>query len=499
LLAKEIMILSRYQIFRAGLIAFLCGVALSYTGVIEFFDAYVLGIFFSVSAFFARKYSGIRTACILALFFSVGLCRVFGVGPEKVFSPPAKNFSFSAKVVQDSYFQRGKQIATLEVIEKDGISVGVLRATVPLLPVYHIGDTVSGTCSSLKKIQGKSGGIFIAPQSANTPLCTFATILHKDESAFSVRGTLSRVRDFFGAAIHEGMPSPQADLLSGLLIGAQGSFSSELATIFRRAGLSHIVAVSGSNISLVIAGLWSIFSRGRIGRRRSFWIIFFGVTFFVLLTGASSATVRSGIMGCLVLWAQYMGRLAQGGTALLLAAVIMVASNPQLLLFNVGFQLSCLATLGLMVYSPHIVTRLTLIPTAGGLRDIVAQTISALLFTTPLLITVFQTFSVVGFFANILVVPVIAPIMTLGFGWSVLAVVSFLLQHLFGFSTQWILMIAGMPLYGFLSYIVHTASLLSSFSFALTPVDFGRWTPLFFTASYIVIAAWMWRIRQAKA
>lgn len=89
--------------------------------------------------------------------------------------------------------------------------------------------------------------------------------------------------------------------------------------------------------------------------------------------------------------------------------------------------------------------------------------------------------------------------MTLGFGWSVLAVVSFLLQHLFGFSTQWILMIAGMPLYGFLSYIVHTASLLSSFSFALTPVDFGRWTPLFFTASYIVIAAWMWRIRQAKA
>ena len=316
-----------------------------------------------------------------------------------------------------------------------------------------------------------------------------------EKDAISLRGVLAEIRDFFGTAISAGLPRPQSDLLGGLLMGAHGTFSWELADAFRSAGLTHIVAVSGSNISIVIAGLGSIFLKGRIGRKKSFWLIVAGVTLFVLFTGATSATVRAGIMGLVVLCAQYLGRLSRGATALVVAATVMVLARPDILLFNVGFQLSCLATLGLIVLAPHITTRISIVPVWGGLRDVVAQTLSAMVFTAPLIVAVFQSFSVVGFFANVLVVPLIPIIMAVGFGWSVIAAGAFGIQQIAPISLQSFVVALGTPVYGFLSYVIHVASFLASVPFSAIRVDVGVWTPLFLVVSYAALTGAVWYLK----
>ncbi len=479
-----VMFPSRYQIFRLSLIAFLCGVALFSSGVVHFFSAYVLILFCGVVALLGRNMVGMRYACIVVGCFSLGMMVTARTGAIEVFIPDHTPFSFSGRISADPSFQNAHQVLMLDAVEHDPAVRGALRVVVPLFPAYRIDEQVSGTCSSFKKAQ----------RNGAAPTCVFGAITARQESELSLRGVLGRVRNFFGDAIGAGLPRPQSDLLAGLLIGVHGSFSTDLADIFRRSGLSHIVAVSGSNISLVIAGLWSIFASMRIGRRKSFWVMVCGIVLFVLLTGATSATVRAGSMGLLILYAQYIGRLSQSTPVLLVTATGMVALNPGILLNNIGFQLSCLATLGLIVLSPHLVARLVFVPAWGGIRDVVAQTLSAMLFTAPLIIAVFQTFSVVGFFANILVVPVIPFIMAIGFGWSTVAAASFALGGIFSFSFQSFVSFLALPVYGFLSYCIQTASFFASLPYASIALDPGSWTPAFLLCSYAAVALLVWAL-----
>lgn len=404
-----------------------------------------------------------------------------------MFSSAKTPFSFSGRINADPLVQNGRQILMVDAVGTSVPSRGILRVVVSLFPSYRIDQHIEGRCVSFKD----------ASESRFAPVCLFSTITEKKSERISFRARLSDIRNFFSDAIRSGLPRPQADLLSGLLVGAHGAFSSDLAGAFRISGLSHIVAVSGSNISLMIAGVWSVFSRSRLGRKKIFWFMAGGVALFVLFTGASSATIRAGIMGMLVLCAQYLGRLSKGSTALLATAALMVFLDPRILLFNIGFQLSCLATLGLMLCSPPIASRLLWIPSKGGLRDIVAQTASAILFTAPLLLVTFQTFSPVSFFANILVVPVVPAIMAVGFGWSMLAVASYGLQTAGFFSFQPLIAALALPVYGFLSYIIHAARFFSSVPFATVRADVGPWAPLFLIVSYAALTVWTWRLRAS--
>jgi competence protein ComEC len=420
--------------------------------------------------------------------------RALAVPLAEPLTPMRSSFVFEGRVVGAPSFQRDGQILTIEVMRPDGSSRAAMRVRIPLGQSYYSGETVAGRCSSAKP-ESIDRNFFEKPVSAQMPFCSYAIITGHRTDTISFRGNLARVRDFFGEAIRAGLPAPESDLLSGLLVGAHGAFSQELARSFRSSGLSHIVVISGSNISLVIAGLWSVSARSRTDRKKRFWVILAVLMLFVLLTGASASTIRAGIMGMMALLAQYLGRLARSGHALIAAAAVMVAVDPTILLFNVGFQLSFLATLGLIVCAPYLATRFSQIPASGGLRDVCAQTVSALLFTAPLLIATFQTFSVVGFFANVLVVPLIPTIMTLGFGWSILASMSFALGGVLSFSLQPLVAVLGLPLYGFLSYVVHIANGFASLPFAVLSWDIGAWTPLFLIVSYAVLAWAVYRLR----
>jgi len=137
--------------------------------------------------------------------------------------------------------------------------------------------------------------------------------------------------------------------------------------------------------------------------------LFFSLIFiwlFIALIGFQVSAVRAGIMGSILIFCQILGRNGASFRVLVLAVAIMTAINPSLLRHSLSFQLSVLATLGLIQLGPVIQKKVH--------SEIVAATLSAQIFTMPLLIYTFNYVSLVGLFVNVLVVPLLSAVMVLG-------------------------------------------------------------------------------------
>ena len=128
--------------------------------------------------------------------------------------------------------------------------------------------------------------------------------------------------------------------MAGLLYGERSGLPLELADNFSRTGVSHIIAVSGYNISIVALALMSLFINLGLARPRAFWLVVAGIILFVIFTGAGASVVRAGIMGLIVLLAGQLGRLSRIGNVLIFTAALMLLFNPYVLIWDAGFQLS---------------------------------------------------------------------------------------------------------------------------------------------------------------
>lgn len=226
--------------------------------------------------------------------------------------------------------------------------------------------------------------------------------------------TLVALKAILLARIHERLPEPHASFLAGILLGARQGMSPAVEEDFRRAGLSHLVALSGYNISVLAAAVLATSLRLRVSRRHAFWVVTLSLAGFVLLTGASPSIVRAAVMGFLVVLARHVGRARHIWYALLFAATVMTLANPRVLLFDAGFQLSFLATLGLMLWSPWYAEHFRFVPERLGLREALASTLSATTATLPLLVTQFGRLSIVSPVVNMLVLPVMPLVMLAG-------------------------------------------------------------------------------------
>ncbi|MCJ7716390.1 MAG: ComEC/Rec2 family competence protein, partial [Anaerolineales bacterium] len=144
-------------------------------------------------------------------------------------------------------------------------------------------------------------------------------------------------------------PDPEASLLAGILLGIETGIPDQVQQAFRDTGTSHIIAISGFNITIV-AGLFSRFFSRLLNPRQGAVAAVIGIGFYTLLVGADAAVVRAAVMGGLSIFAQQIGRRQHGINAAALASLIMVLLNPQLP-WDISFQLSLSATLGLILYA----------------------------------------------------------------------------------------------------------------------------------------------------
>ena len=213
--------------------------------------------------------------------------------------------------------------------------------------------------------------------------------------------------------LDEIVPEPEAALGAGILLGVRTSIAPEISTAFATAGLTHVVAISGWNIAIV-AAIVATLARPLEERRGGRWLApataGAAIAGYVLLTGASPSVVRAALMAGAMMVARLGGSRAHAASALCLAAFVMLVAAPAVL-WDVGFQLSGLATGGLILFAAPIEARLVRWP--AWLREPVALTLAAQLTTLPVVVGSFGRLSLVAPAANVAVVPLVPIVMLL--------------------------------------------------------------------------------------
>ena len=216
---------------------------------------------------------------------------------------------------------------------------------------------------------------------------------------------LAGIRRGLLAGLNSVVPEPEAALGAGILLGVRAAIAPEINDAFATAGLTHVVAISGWNIAIVaalVAGLARPLERRPGGRWTTALVAATAVGGYVVLTGASPSVVRAALMAGAMLIARLGGSRAHAASALGLAALIMLLAAPSVL-WDVGFQLSLLATGGLIWFGGAVERRLSGWP--GWIREPVALTLAAQLTTLPVILVNFERLSLVAPLANVLVVP----------------------------------------------------------------------------------------------
>lgn len=202
---------------------------------------------------------------------------------------------------------------------------------------------------------------------------------------------------------------PQSALISGLLLGSRSDLSPEVRAQFAQTGTSHIVAVSGFNVVLV-AGFVTSLSLGLMGVRMSALQAILAVLAYTLVVGAPPSAVRAAVMAGGALAARAVGRPADSLNALLLAGALIVLVDP-LVVQDLGFQLSMLATGGLILLIPPVTTGRTWRERVG---NHVMPPLAAQVATLPLVLHTFHSLSLVALLANVIVAPLIPIAMAAG-------------------------------------------------------------------------------------
>lgn len=291
-------------------------------------------------------------------------------------------------------------------------------------------------------------------------------------------GHRDQIRARAERALGSGMPAREAALARGFVLGEDERIDATTVEDFRRAGLSHLLAVSGQNVALLaLLAMPLLALLGMPLRARLLWIVA-AIAIYVPLAGGGPSIVRAGVMGVLTLLATFAGRRASRLYALAIAAIVTLAID-QRIAADIGWQLSFAAVLGILLMAAPlqkaIVGRLGSGGLRGALAEGVAVTVAATLATAPLIAFHFGELSAVSLFANLLALPAVAPAMWLGMLSSIGAQVP-------GFPAAVPNAIAA-PL---LAYIASVASWCGRPDWACLEVDLGVRG---LVASYIALAA----------
>ncbi|HNW71334.1 MAG TPA: ComEC/Rec2 family competence protein [Candidatus Paceibacterota bacterium] len=305
-----------------------------------------------------------------------------------------------------------------------------------------------------------------------------------------IKATLFQVKEKFLEKINTEIVEPENLLMGGLILGERASFSEELRKNFINTGTIHIVALSGYNITIIAEWIMKLFmfilaplSFGSIGPQ-NFAIGFgiFSIFLFILMTGASSTAIRAGVMSVLALLARATGRNYDVVRALIFAGVVMLIFNPFLLIYDVSFQLSFLATIAVIFISPRFEKYFTWITTRFGLRDIISVTSATYIFVLPFILYKMGNLSLVALPANILVLPFIPMTMFFGFLTGVFGMVWYVLAIPLGAIAQ-ILLSYELWVIDSLARLPFASLSISNFPLLLTIAIYGYFTYILFGRS----------------
>jgi competence protein ComEC len=296
-----------------------------------------------------------------------------------------------------------------------------------------------------------------------------------------IKSWLYKLRNSFMLNINKVIPMPESDLANGLILGARGSFDEDTKQEFVDTGTIHIIALSGYNVSIVADNVMKFFG---LIFSQTISIIFgmFVILLFIIMTGASATAIRAGIMATIMLLGKMTGRNYLAGRALIIAGLLMIAYDPRVL-GDMSFQLSFLATGGILFITPKVLNWFKFLPMRFGIRENMATTVAAMISVLPILLYLTGVLSLVSIFANILILSFIPTVMLLIFITGMAGFISPVLSVPLGFIS-----------YIVLYYILFVIHIFGSLSFASITIHSF---PLVLTIlSYIFLFWWVFKAEK---
>ena len=356
---------------------------------------------------------------------------------------------------------------------------------------FLYGDRISieGILLTPKKFKSDRGGVFDYPAFLSKDgifyLMFYPEVtLISSGGGNSVKRTLFSFKFAFLERIGRVIPEPQASLLGGLVVGAKQSLGEELQDDFRKTGIIHIVVLSGYNVTIVAEAIMRFFSF--LPYALSLSLGAFIIVLFAIMTGASATIVRASIMALLVLLARATGRAYTMTYALFIAGFFMILHNPKILVFDSSFQLSFMATLGLIYLAPKLEEYFKLVPTKWQLREFATATIATQLFVLPILLYKMGELSLVAVPVNMLVLIFVPITMLFGF-----------LTGMFGFLSTFLSLPFAYISNALLSYELWIVDIFASLPFASVQIDtFPLWAVILLYAMYGLLIFYFMKRRQ---
>jgi len=470
--------LSPARIFRYGGVAFLIGISsahfwFSNISFLLLFFLFLLLIFFSL---FKQKEAII--ICLFLFSFFLGIYRWQNV------------FSFWKK--QSSLLQGNitlRAIIKKEPLRKENyqkIIIPPLEIYLEKYPSYHYGDIVEvkGKVEALSSwhLEGSS---FVSAK------MSYPGVKLIRSASFSFPRLAFTFRDKIENSLKRVVPQPENGLLLSLMLGRKNELSPSLKKEIRKVGLAHIIVVSGLHLSIIIKILTAAFMFLRLRKRENFLLSSLFLLFFSFMAGLTPSIIRASIMAFLLIIAQLNSRLSHPLYTLLFTMLLMVWFNPLILFKSLSFQLSFLATGGILLLCPlgeesSFWQKNIFLGSGQWLKLTLLPSLSAFLMVMPWIIYKMQTISLVAPITNLLVIPFLPLMIILGGITAFCSWIFYPLGLFFSFVLQLLL-----------RYVLFVIHLFSSFTFSQIYIPFSfRW--LVFPCYFLLFAFIYYQKRKLR-
>ena len=452
------------QAFHLYIIAFATGVVLE--TVFNFVLPEIVWVFFLALAILAISYKksfihskSLLTTSLCILFLAVGLLRTESASWAFNNSPLESN-------VGEKVALEGIVIREPEVREKTTHLYVAVADDVLLVTTERYVDVSYGDSVSIKgELQRPTSFVSDLGREFNYPGYLLARGVEYRISFAQVATTatgsgnrivkaLLQFKHALMNSIESVIPEPQAGLGEGLLLGVKQALGADVEAAFRTTGIIHIIVLSGYNVMLVVAFVMFILSFF-LSKRRRLFVGLLAIIGFAIMVGLSATVVRASIMASLLLIAATFGRTYDISRALLLAGAVMVFINPYILVYDIGFQFSFMATVGLILIAPRFETLFLNATPLLSVKEYVIATIATQIAVLPLLLYYIGEVSLIAVVVNVLVLPMVP-----------LAMLTTFLAGMVGMFSSTLAIPFGFVAHLFLTYILEVAILFAALPFA---------------------------------
>jgi len=329
---------------------------------------------------------------------------------------------------------------------------GKVLITLPLYPEYELGDYLEMSCEikAPSVFDDFDYGRYLSRFDIYS-VCYYPSGITMGQNIFFdlkyfALTSVAKFKNKLSISLNLSVAEPASSILQALILGNRRGISSDILDDFKNAGISHMIAISGMHIAIITMIIMYLSIALGVVRQKAFWVALIIISFYVLLIGAPASAVRGAIMALTLLYAQKIGRLNYSINALMFTAFLMLCVNPKLLLYDIGFQLSFMAVLGILYLTPILKNKFKKIPELGQVKNILIITLSAQIMTLPLIVFYFHKVSLISLLANILILPVLPFLMIWGIVNSVIGIISINLGRIIGYiswlSVNYILSVA---------------------------------------------------------